>query len=291
VGKAPRLPIDVSDLLDLNATLLRFIGHYCVEGFDETTAYKKTYPGKSKEMSSVEIRLEALHILNQRSVKIAVERFVGSVLDPYRDRIEHQFLEVLRNRAFYDPSDYFHPDGSVKSLDEIPREKRHAIDAVMRDFRGAKADAVLVNYKLSDKSQAMKQLTELLRKADGTEEAQLEVAEDHRNQVQSIMAGARAAIEGMKALAKESPKEKVAEKVAPVIKTVPSFEDDEPLMIEESDSSLAVTFTVDVENDPMVIKAKELVGRDNSGIGVDTHPMVERARSMATEKLKSKMDK
>jgi hypothetical protein len=256
-----KLPIEVSDL-NLAPRELKFIGEYCTSGFNETEAFKKSHYHSG--MSNAEMRLSALEILNKREVKIAVERFVSSVLDPYRDKIEYQILEVLRSRAFYDVSWYYHADGSVKKLDEIDRDARHAIDSILEDYRGKDAQVRLVNYKLADKMQAQKALQELLKKNQTQEEGVL--PEDARKQISEVFAGALAGIAMSQVKtargAKQEPKQGITHEPLQTI----------PMDVVEPDTS------PEVEASPVVQKAKEFAKKETSGLLVNAHPLVQQAR-------------
>ena len=275
-----RLPIDTSDLLDLTPTLLKFIGHYCSNNFMEVEAYRKTWPAKAKQMTSQEIRLDSLHILNNRSVKIAVERFVNSVLDPYRDKLEHQVLNVLRSQAFYDIADYFYPDGSVKPLDKIDPDKRNAIESVMRDLKGARGEAELVNYKLADKRSAIKMLTDLLKKDGEGKDAFSAVSEDNRKRVSDIMAGALAGIEAERNSTKPvEPKQ--ANTYKPESEDVEVVEDE----IDIDNSNDMKQLEAAVEKTIIVVKAKQIATKETFGMDVENHELVKKAREVARKSL------
>jgi hypothetical protein len=200
MAKPPKLPFDVSDLLSLTPAHLRFIGEYCANNFDESTAFRKAYYQKARDLSEPEVRLEALTVLNNREVKVAIQRFNDSILGPYRDRMEHQIFEVYRNIAMADPMDFFNEDGSPKKLSQIPKEKRLALVAITSDLKGKDATAWLLNYKLGDRMQALKSLADIMGKSAEITDQVEQVSDDSRKRLSDIMAGVKA---GMK-LTKET---------------------------------------------------------------------------------------
>jgi hypothetical protein len=276
-AKPIKLPIDVSDLLGLTPILLRFIGEYCSNNFDEVAAFRKVWPSKAKDMSSAEIRLESLNVLNHREVKIAVQRFVDSILSPYKDRIEHQLFNLYRQRAFYDPAEFFNPDGSPKKLDQIDKEKRLVLDSVTGDLKGKDANAWLVNYKLADRMQAAKSLQDLMGKSLDLIEQKDIVNDDSRKRVQDIMSGAMAGIRAMKQIEKEEQEKKAS----PVVENAMAeydIEPDDPAQIEAP----AI--------DPILMKAREIASKQQGGIGVDAHPLVKQAEALVKDKRQNQLD-
>ena len=195
---ADNLPVDVSDL-SLSVKEIKFVGSYCANGFDAVAAMKDAGlipPTTPYTMA----RLKGIEISNRPNVRTAVQRFTENVLSPYRDQLRVQTLDMLKARAFYDESIFYHPDGTAKPLDAIPREWRYAIDGVTEDFRGKDANVRTVNYKLADRMSAAKMLQELLKVK---EEESSTLPTDATDRLRSIFnsmakAGAIGAMEAMK---------------------------------------------------------------------------------------------
>lgn len=264
MAKYTRLPIQVDDL-GLTARELRFVGEYCTNGFDEVKAYKKHF--NVKNMSSVDIRLEALGLTNERRIKLAVERFVGVTLDPYRDKLEYQLLELYRNRAFYDVKDFYNSDGSVKPLDDIDQSLRLCIDGVKEDWKGKDADRRQVTYEIANKMMAAKALRELLKEGV-TQEDEAPLQAQQRQTVRDVFEGLKGMINASKGVTPEKQKNALS----------------------EPDQSLTIEIMDDRDDDeeetvkvPSVIekKAIELANARNKGFNIDNDPMVVQARELA----------
>jgi hypothetical protein len=274
MAKAVKLPMDISDLLNLTPALINFIGHYISNNFDETIAFKKAFPAKLKGLSGPEIRLEALSLLNNREVKLAVQRYTESVIAPHRDKLEMQIMEVLRQRSFYDPLDFFHEDGSPRKLSDIDKQKRVVLDNIMNDAKGGRGERDLLNYKLADRMQAIKALNEIINKVDELAVTDNGVTDESRKRIQDVMSGAMLALKANK---KSEKKEKKAEET--VEATDVEFEEveetveqpKEPLQIEQPN----------VDNHPLVIKALAIANQQTGGIDAENHPMVKNARKVA----------
>jgi hypothetical protein len=259
MAKQIKLPIDISDLV-IPPLELKFIGIYCTHSFDEVTAYRKAFPNRIKGLSEPEVRLEALNLLNKREIKLAVERFVDSVLSPYQEKLDYQLLSVLRTRAFYDVAWYFHEDGTAKKLSEIAPEHRVVIDSVITDMKGKNADVMVTTIKLGDRTQAIKMMQELLRKKDSIEEEAADVSSDSRVRLQDIFRSVEKGIE----IANKSnkPKEPIPAEVIPA----------------------QVEYSSGLEISPIVKKAKELAAKETGGIGIQDHPLVKQAKELAGRK-------
>lgn len=162
MARKTKLPISIDDL-GLSVKELRFVGEYCTNNFDAIAALKAAKLITDKE-SATEARLRGLEILNKANITTAINRFVSSELDPYRDKLSYQILTSMQARAFYDPSTFFHPDGTAKELDTIPPNLRQAIDSVEVKHYGKDGDVTETIYKLADRAQAQKNLIELLNK-------------------------------------------------------------------------------------------------------------------------------
>jgi hypothetical protein len=174
------LAVDVADL-ELSKADLLFIGIYATNGFDAIDALKKAKlaPVASSE---AELRINAHNLLCRRDVKIAVQRLVNSVIEPFRDTLEVQILTILNAQITTKPSDFFNSDGSVKPLDSIELTKQHAITGIKKDIKNG---AEIVNYELANKHAAIKLAKEVLQATKPGEDANIPA--EARSKVRQIM--------------------------------------------------------------------------------------------------------
>jgi hypothetical protein len=148
------LPIDVTDL-DLLPKEYKFLAYYFHSGFDGAKAAKIAGYKGSKEI----LRARALSVLKRPNVNLAMRRILDVALAPYRERVEYEVMTRYYRRATYTIDDFVYPDGSVKALDDIPKEWREVIDGVLVRYAGGASNPIrIVEYKLPDRDMALKML-------------------------------------------------------------------------------------------------------------------------------------
>jgi hypothetical protein len=273
MARQAKLPFDVSDLSGISPLELRFIGFYCTEtNFDEIIAWKKTYVMKARNMTETEIRLEALDLLNKRDIKIAVQRFVDSVMAPWQDKLQYQLLSVLRKRASYSVKDFYHDDHSPKKLSEIPEEALICIDSVVTDYKGKNADVAATTLKIGDRNTAIKMLQDLLKKKEDIDESAGDVSHEARSRVRDIFYGVEKGIE-LSNMAQKAPKPREEPKLA--------IEHQEGVDIVPMGVVEPQTEEIYVETDRLVRKAEDIVRKEIGGIGMKEHPLIKQARETA----------
>jgi hypothetical protein len=151
-------PVTLEDL-ELSLPELRFVGEYCANGYNAPKAYKNSHGEKDQSIA----RIKGLTLAGKPKVLTAIRRFTCSVLDPYKEVMEHQLLDFQKTRAFFDITDYYNEDGSAKPLSEIPEDARKAIDGVKEQFFGKDANTRVVTYELGSRKPAMDYLVTLIK--------------------------------------------------------------------------------------------------------------------------------
>lgn len=159
------LPISMDDL-HLTAKQMKFVGIYCSNGFNEIDAAKQSGLIPS-DCSQAKARNYCLQLLGNASINTAVNRMIESTLAPYRDRMINQMVQQLQIRANYDISWFFDTHGYPIPLEDIPPERRVAIDRVESQHYGKDADVRVVKYILADRDAARKELKALLEPKEG----------------------------------------------------------------------------------------------------------------------------
>jgi phage terminase small subunit len=156
-----RLPVNIDDLA-LTPRETKFVCEYITNGYKAEDAAKSAGL-LSSDAGSVAGRLHCATLLSNEKIKEAIRRTKESFVEPYRDIHYAKIQEVLEIRAFYDPLDFFKPDGEIRPLDDIAPKLRHAIDGVETDWSMGKNGVNIrtVKYKLADKDRARKELREL----------------------------------------------------------------------------------------------------------------------------------
>jgi len=245
MAKQRELPIDVSDLNELTYHDIKFIAEYCGSGdFDEVKAYKKVFPTQAKSMAHSQIKLEGYKVLNQPQVKMAVQRFIDMVIQPSISKFQMSAFGTLKARMTWKPTDFFNDDHSPKKLSQIPEDKLVCIDNINNDLKGARADNGITNFKLADRMEAYREMQKMFAKAEAVVDTPAAVAEEHRNRVNDIMAGAMAGIEAANRSRIKEHEMKQAQRTQPA----------EVLQIEEPDTAMVVEMEAFVEEVEKVVE-------------------------------------
>jgi phage terminase small subunit len=155
------IPVNIDDL-GLTPRETKFVCEYITNGYKAEEA-AKTVGLLAKDAGSVASRLHCARLLQEDRIKAAIQRTKTSFVEPYKDVHYARIQEQLEIRAFYDVSDYFYPDGTVRPLDEIPIRKRCAIDEIKERWSMGKngANERTVEYVMADRDKARTELRSL----------------------------------------------------------------------------------------------------------------------------------
>jgi len=120
--------------------------HEYVRDHNGTRAYKVVYP---KVTSDKVAGVNAARLLGNAKVKALVAQLEAAAAE----RVNVDIDELLRTSlalAHVDPADIFNPDGSMKTIHEIPRQARLAIVGfeVIEEFEGTGKKRRLVSRKI-----------------------------------------------------------------------------------------------------------------------------------------------
>lgn len=188
VAKRVTLPqakkmIDINfDDLNLSNREKIFVIVYASQGFKDIQA---AYLAAWKRPKTVNILgNRSNQVFHRERVQKAIERIVTKFLSPYINKIEYNLYKTLYIRAFYKISDFYHPNGEIKELNEIPEELLLVIDGIKKRFYGKDAQKEIVEYQLSNRSEALRTIKELV---DKLKESPKEEAEQHYQQLREMI--------------------------------------------------------------------------------------------------------
>jgi hypothetical protein len=142
--------------LKLKAKDIKFLTHYINNGFNQTDAYIKAFPGKDLKRNVA--RVMGHRLLTKVNVKRAFLLWKTEYIEATKPMLEPALLNQLKKRAFYDVTKFFNDNGKMKKLSEIDEEWRCCIDGIERKFYGKDADVSVVVLKLADKDKSMDRL-------------------------------------------------------------------------------------------------------------------------------------
>lgn len=149
------LPIDIQDL-QLKPREIRFVAAYCINWHAG-----KAYIAAGYKVKTMDTASKAGHrLLNSDEVRKAIQRFVLIAIQPYKDQLEYQLMQIWHKRAFYSISDFYNSDGTRKSLEEIG-EWEVCIDGIKERKIG---DAIKIEWQLGSRTDALREIGNLLDK-------------------------------------------------------------------------------------------------------------------------------
>lgn len=157
------LVADISDL-PLNNKKKIFVAVYCHNGFDKHKAYLAAgYAGKRKAV----LEAAANRMLAEDAVQEAIRRITAELVKPYLPLMEYNTFKVQYIRAFYKVTDFFNNDGTIRPLNEIEEDKLFALDGINTRYYGKDCNKEVIEYKLADRSDALREIQSLITKYKG----------------------------------------------------------------------------------------------------------------------------
>lgn len=165
--------------LNLNPREYKFVAVYCSNNFNAIDACEKA--GYS-ERTKAKYRAIAYSLLQRKEIVEAVKMFIDSVIQPYRDRLELELLNIYYKRATYNISTFYDSEGLPKPLNEINEEWKCCID----DINYVKiTDGYTINaYKLPNRDTALQTLYKFVT---GTGDSTTNILpEDARKKINNI---------------------------------------------------------------------------------------------------------
>lgn len=168
VKQAYRLPQGMQaedmfpDWKDMGATLpeVYFAVEYLTNGFDSTLAYSTVFPAGTRRKAT----WGGAAYLRRPTVQSLLSSYTSAWLRGRVAYLEKEIMDTTLARAFYDPSMFLNPDGSpaFDRWEDIPEVYRRCIEGIDVKFWGKDANRQSVTYTLANRSDALKQLSQIL---------------------------------------------------------------------------------------------------------------------------------
>lgn len=165
--------------LNLSDREFKFLALYCSNGFD---AEKASAGAGYKARTKAGYRAIAYALLQRKEVTDGVRLFVDMVIQPYKERLELELLNVYYRRATYAVDTFYREDGTAKGLREVGKEWKCCIDDIKTVRKGN--NTCIVAYKLPDRDAALQALYRFVTgtNIDGTDT----LPEESKKRMQSI---------------------------------------------------------------------------------------------------------
>lgn len=175
------MPMDYHDL-DLNLREYKFVAAYCSNNFKGGPAAAAAgYKGSKDTLRSLSWALQ-----KRPNVMEAIKRFMDSVINPYKARLEYEVLDMYYKRAFFDICTFYDDAGYIKPLDEIDAEWRCCIDGVEEKYFGKDATRRVCTYTLANRDAALRMLWQMVTGFDGDKEGSGLLPAEARTKLQNI---------------------------------------------------------------------------------------------------------
>ena len=130
--------------LELNPREYKFLAVYCSNNFDAVDAVEKA---GYVERTHAKYRAIAYTLLQRKEIVEAIRIYIDTVIQPYKDRLELELLNIYYRRATYSVATFLDNNGNSKLLKEIDKEWICCIDGVKQTKYGV--EYILPNRDLA----------------------------------------------------------------------------------------------------------------------------------------------
>lgn len=158
------------DYRSTGANLLqaRFAACYISNGLNIAQAYRDALGNQSLKSSTASSNGSAL--LRAPEVRDLLAQYTNNFIQGEKDKLEPKILKTLVARAFWDPKDYFSPEGQPLFSDwsEVPEAARMAIESITLSYFGKNADRSAVEMKMANRHQSLAMLAQYVAMLKGT---------------------------------------------------------------------------------------------------------------------------
>ena len=134
--------------LELNPREYKFLAVYCSNNFDAVDAVEKA---GYVERTHAKYRAIAYSLLQRKEIVEAIRIYIDLVIQPYKDRLELELLNIYYRRATYLVSTFFDTNGIPLPLNKIEKEWLCCIDGIKNTKYGTE-------YQLPNRDLALQAL-------------------------------------------------------------------------------------------------------------------------------------
>ena len=134
--------------LDLNPREFKFLAVYCSNNFDAVDAVEKA---GYVERTHAKYRAIAYSLLQREEIVEGIKIYIKTVIEPYKDRLELELLNIYYRRATYSISTFVDSYNNFLPVKEIDKEWLCCIDNIKQTKYG-------VEYQLPNRDLALQAL-------------------------------------------------------------------------------------------------------------------------------------
>lgn len=180
IVEARKLLPDNLKHLDLNLREYKFLAVYCSNNFNAEEAVKKA---GYVERTQAKYRAIAYTLLQRKKIVEAIRIYIDTIIQPYRDRLELELLNVYYRRAMYTIDKFYDNDGKPLPIKEIDKDYICCIDDV-KYVKVTGSNTVIPAYQLPNRDLALQALYRFVTGQDVTSSNIL--PEDAKKKIQNI---------------------------------------------------------------------------------------------------------
>ena len=133
ITEARKLLPDNLKHLELNPREYKFLAVYCSNNFDAVDAVQKA---GYVERTNAKYRAIAYSLLQRKQITDAIRIFIDSVIQPYKDRLELELLNIYYRRATYNISSFVDEQNNFLPIKQIDKEWLCCIDNIKQTKYG-----------------------------------------------------------------------------------------------------------------------------------------------------------
>lgn len=113
--------------LNINPREYKFLAVYCSNNFNAEDAVEKA---GYVERNKARYRAIAYTLLQRKEIVEAIRTYIDTIIQPYKDRLEMELLNVYYKRAMYTIDKFYDSDGKPLPVKEIDKDFICCIDDV-----------------------------------------------------------------------------------------------------------------------------------------------------------------
>jgi len=150
-----------AQLCTLTDEEMQFVCAMISNGCDKYKAYSTAYKTEGKLTQTQYNKIA--EIIRKDEVRQLLRKGIQRKMSESLDNLDSKLLDVYISRAFYDPSDIFYDNGESRPLSDIDEKYRCVIDGIETRYFGRDGDVRSVLYKLANRDQALKVLSDYMQ--------------------------------------------------------------------------------------------------------------------------------
>lgn len=140
--------------LNLNPREYKFLAVYCSNNFNAEDAVEKA---GYVERNKARYRAIAYTLLQRKEIVEAIRIYIDTIIQPYKDRLELELLNVYYRRAMYTIDKFYDNEGNPLPLKEIDRDYICCIDDI-KYVKVTGTNRVISAYQLPNRDSALQAL-------------------------------------------------------------------------------------------------------------------------------------